>query len=447
MADNFLAAIQTGIQMGHAIDTAKMQRAQMERMAAQMQMEAVTQAMQVSAFQQAQQEKTQRKAVFAPETTKPGGDEYTGPMAESVPGGPGREALKAQFPDSYNILADQMLNFGKIDPGYATLVKGNQAKPESPRVMTPGSVLIDPKNPTTPLYTAPTAPQAGKEPTPPMFVDVNVTKDTKQKYKWNPETKVHDIKVGEAFREGMQTGEFRPGTLDYMVEMYETTGQVPSFGMGSVGAKQRADFYDKVAERARSRGDMGSEQAARSASFKSNSMALNDLTKREQLIESFNVRINSTSDKILIPLIKKYDLRNPRWANIPVNKLNELMGSGDLASLKLALNSVSQEIAKVEFNALGIAQLTDAASKFMAGIHDPSIPVGELIKVIDTGKSLGKTATDAIAGQRSELISRIRGGINQPNPAPGNPTPPPTQPSPTKPTHKWVPGKGLVPVQ
>jgi hypothetical protein len=158
-------------------------------------------------------------------------------------------------------------------------------------------------------------------------------------------------------------GTFKPGTLDYMVEKYETDGVIPPFGMGSVGAKQRAAFFDKTAERARQRGDTGGEQAVRGAEFKSSQSTLTDLTKREQLIESYNVRINTTSDKVLIPLIKKYDLQNPRFINWPVNKLAEIMGSGDLASLKLALNSVSVEVGKVEFNALGIQQLTDSAAK------------------------------------------------------------------------------------
>jgi len=37
MADNFLQAINTGINLGHMADSVKMQRAQMERMAQQMQ--------------------------------------------------------------------------------------------------------------------------------------------------------------------------------------------------------------------------------------------------------------------------------------------------------------------------------------------------------------------------------------------------------------------------
>jgi hypothetical protein len=120
------------------------------------------------------------------------------------------------------------------------------------------------------------------------------------------------------------------------------------------------------------------------------------------------VRINETSNKVLIPLIKKWDLQSPRFANWPVNKLAEVMGSGDLAALKLALNSVSVEVGKVEFNALGIQQLTDSAAKFMNSVHDPNMKVGELLKVIDTSKALGKTGRDAISNQRKGLVNRMK---------------------------------------
>ena len=131
MADNFLQAINTGINLGHMADSVKMQRAQMERMAQQMQMEGLDRALKMQTYLDAQGEKASRKAIYAPESTKMGGDEYTGPMMEATPGGPGREALKSQFPDSYGILADQMLNFGKVDPGYATLIKAQ--KPTAPK--------------------------------------------------------------------------------------------------------------------------------------------------------------------------------------------------------------------------------------------------------------------------------------------------------------------------
>lgn len=202
----------------------------------------------------------------------------------------------------------------------------------------------------------------------------------------------------------------KPETIDYWASVYETTGTIPSFGMGNVGARQRKAFLDKVAERAISRGEGmdGAQQAVRIADFKASASTLTDITKRQQLINSYTVRINETADKVLVPLIKKWDLQNPRFLNWPVNKLAEVMGSGDLASLKLVLNSVSVEVGKVEFNALGIQQLTDSAAKFMKDVHDENMKVGELLKVIDTSRALGDTGMSAITKQRVSLMDHIK---------------------------------------
>jgi len=207
---------------------------------------------------------------------------------------------------------------------------------------------------------------------------------------------------------GQGEQKFAPGTLDFMVSKYETDGQIPPFGMGSVGAKQRKEFFDKAAQRAKERGGTGADQSVRTAEFKANQSTLSDLTKREQIIKSFDVRINKTSDEVLIPLIKEWDLQNPRFANWTVNELAKIMGSGKLASLKLALNSVSNEVGKVEFNALGMVQLSDSASKVMNSIHDENMKVKDLLEVVETSRKLGKTGSEAISGQRKELLGRIK---------------------------------------
>lgn len=109
MADNFLQSIKMGIDLGHSIDTQRVQREQMERMAIQMQMAVNDQIMQQQAFIQAQEEKAARKAAYSP-------------------GGEGYKSLERDFPDHFGTLARQMVDSGKIDPGYATLVKAQKEK-------------------------------------------------------------------------------------------------------------------------------------------------------------------------------------------------------------------------------------------------------------------------------------------------------------------------------
>ena len=140
---------------------------------------------------------------------------------------------------------------------------------------------------------------------------------------------------------------------------------------------------------------------------KANESALKDLTKRENLVNTFVTRIDKQTDEVLIPRLKKWGLTDPRFLNIPVNELSRIMGSGQLAALKLDVNSLQQEIGKVEYNALGIQQLTDAASKRMDEIFDVNMSVKDLLDVFDEVKKLGKTAMSSIREQKTTLKEDI----------------------------------------
>jgi hypothetical protein len=139
MADNFLQAINTGINLGHMADSARMQRAQMEKMAQQMQRENLEFAMKVSEFTDKQTERSRLKTLYAPEQKTisgemgqsgeivGGGDEFgvTGPT-EQVTMGPGRAFLKDLSPKYYNVLADEFLMGGK--PNVVPLMKDDSNK-------------------------------------------------------------------------------------------------------------------------------------------------------------------------------------------------------------------------------------------------------------------------------------------------------------------------------
>lgn len=136
--------------------------------------------------------------------------------------------------------------------------------------------------------------------------------------------------------------------------------------------------------------------------------ALKDLTKRKELIGTFTNRIDENT-KVVERIAKKYGNQAPRLVNMPVNKLAQVMGSGDYASLKLALKSLSNEIAKVESGSLGISEVSVEQAKYMEKIHDADMTFGDLMKVLETGKQLGKTSMSAINKQRKDLQNRMKG--------------------------------------
>lgn len=188
-------------------------------------------------------------------------------------------------------------------------------------------------------------------------------------------------------------------------EDYKATGKIPDFG-GKW--KNGADYKQFTAEYYKWR-KTGKIDTSDVMDERANIKSLNDLAKRETLIGTFTHRIDATSD-VVIKLAQKYRNTNSRLLNIPINSLSGMMGSGDLQALKLALKSLSNEVAKVESGSLGIAEVSVEQSKYMERVHDPNLSLNDMLKVINTGKALGKTNMDSIRKQRQELKGRIQSG-------------------------------------
>lgn len=142
------------------------------------------------------------------------------------------------------------------------------------------------------------------------------------------------------------------------------------------------------------------------ATYSADKKALGTLTQREQLIKSFTTRIDANA-KLFEGMRAKYGQNWSRMANVPINKAQSMMGSGDYKSLQLVLKSLSNEVAKVESGSLGISEPSVSQAEFMHKIHDPDMTMADIMKVIDTSRALGKTSAQAIGDQRKELQERL----------------------------------------
>ena len=212
-----------------------------------------------------------------------------------------------------------------------------------------------------------------------------------------------DISAAMAGNAGLSTD-----AIEYEAERLIAGEPVRSYGYGKYGAAMRAMVLNRVAEIAQERGIDASEIIAQGAELGGQKMAMKDVIKRENLINTFVTRIDSTSDLVMKMAQKVGNLDN-RLLNIPRNQLRLKLGSGDYRAFELALYSLSAEIGKVETGQLGISAITDTQLKLMNGIHDPNLSLAELQKLINGGKALGKTAMDAIRQQRRDLKSEIGG--------------------------------------
>ncbi len=187
MADNFLQAINMGINIGHMADSVKMQRAQMERLAQQMQMEALDREIKMAEFgiksQKAGREEAQyqgqQEYLKTLEPTKIGMGEGEGAGMSELAPIEATSPIKTQYPSPSAIELEQA--FGG-SPGKLLMYKMAVAhgkdpseafknlkpdKPASDQFKVVGTNLIDvTQDPTKPVYTAPavekwSTPQSG----------------------------------------------------------------------------------------------------------------------------------------------------------------------------------------------------------------------------------------------------------------------------------------------
>lgn len=197
---------------------------------------------------------------------------------------------------------------------------------------------------------------------------------------------------------------------DTWFEQYRLTNKMPPFAYRD--AASRDAFTKGYAEYLRVQGYDPTSAVVSKVVLDGQKSAYRELEKRDTLQKTFINKIEENS-RTVENIAKKYGNNWNRIINLPVNKANQIMGSGDFAALKLALKSTSNEIAKVESGSLGIAEVSATQAEFMHKIHDENLSVGEMIKVLEMGKELGRNANVAIGQQKSELIKEMGGKSRQ----------------------------------
>jgi hypothetical protein len=144
--------------------------------------------------------------------------------------------------------------------------------------------------------------------------------------------------------------------------------------------------------------------------------ALQQLTDRETLISTFTSRIRANVP-IVLDAIKDIGNTNPRLLNQGINESKQfLMGSGKWVAAQTAILALSNEVQRVESNALGIGGQGQEERKMWAKIHDPNMTLKDWQDISKMLLKLGNTAEGAIKDQREELSKRFSKdiGLSQP---------------------------------
>lgn len=217
---------------------------------------------------------------------------------------------------------------------------------------------------------------------------------------------------------GQTESSFKPGTLNYMAEIYEKTGQVPAFGFGAAGAKQRSDFWNTVAMRAKDRGDTGAEQVARAAETKSLQVSLNQQQKNRGMMGGFVTNINGQVDKLekmSQDIVKRVGIRA---LDVPLRELNtRFVGSGNENVFAAYMKEVSAEINKLSQGATAsVAQLPEQNRQEWEKIHDVNLSMRELLKVLKGTKEMANIRLGSADKEITATMAKISGkGAGQAN--------------------------------
>ncbi len=143
------------------------------------------------------------------------------------------------------------------------------------------------------------------------------------------------------------------------------------------------------------------------AAINADKMALGELTKREQLIKVFTNRIDANVP-IVLDAVRDVKNTNARLYNQAINTGKQyLIGSGKWTALQTAMQSLSNEVQRVETGQLGIGGQGTEDRKIWAKFHDPNMSFKDIEEVCNMITKLSKTAVKVIEEQRTDLINRI----------------------------------------
>jgi hypothetical protein len=276
---------------------------------------------------------------------------------------------------------------------------------------------------------------------------------TAQKMQYNPDTGEFDRPLGKPYPVRSQVPNVSIGSLHREILQGVDGSGDPVWKDSRTGAApfqwdedgNKIPYTGKIFPRGKALELGGNEPAPgggpspkeTEATNRAKTIGLTELTKRDNLQNTFIYKIEENV-KTLERIRKAYGANYSRLVNVPFNKLQEVMGAGDYASLKLVLRSLSNEVAKIESGSLGIAEVSVEQAKEFGKIHDPNMTLGDIMQVANMSLELGHNANRSLTGQleraRASLTNR---GSNDPPPPP-SPATSETVTVPNKNAKGWV---------
>lgn len=208
-----------------------------------------------------------------------------------------------------------------------------------------------------------------------------------------------------------------PEAIDKAADMFATTGQMISLGMGASAAKMRAQIIQRAATKYK---DV--DWASNAAAYQANKSSLTQLQKSFDSVTAFESTANKNLDLLLAAGQKIVDSGSP-WINAPLRSVSKNgIGSTDMAAYEAARQVALTEIAKVTSNPNLTGQLSDSARKEVMGFNPTSATFKQTLAVAKVLKQDMANRKQSMSEQITAIKGRI--GVDQ-----GKSTTSPGQPS------------------
>jgi hypothetical protein len=201
-------------------------------------------------------------------------------------------------------------------------------------------------------------------------------------------------------------GGITPEGIKFAADQYIYTGKMPPMGRSQY---VRAQIMQEASQTAKELGMDIPQLLSLQADKKAWALSLNQQIKNRGMMGSFinNIEAQTELLKNKLPDLKRAD---SRVLNIPIRQYRKkILGSADEAIFETYLKEISNEIAKLSTNSTGsVAETSISAQEKWDKIHDPNLPVGEIVKLVDEIKHLGTVRLKSV----DDEIERTRGRIS-----------------------------------
>jgi hypothetical protein len=206
-----------------------------------------------------------------------------------------------------------------------------------------------------------------------------------------------------------------PEALERAADMYHTTGNLPSMGMGQAGVAARVAVMNREASKY---GVDSTALASAKANYGADTGSLKGLQKSLDTVSAFENTAGKNLDLFIKSAQNIVDTGSP-LLNQPLRKINySILGNTDQAAVNAARQVATTEIAKVTNNPSLSGTLSDSARHEIQAFNPESATMGQTLAVAKILKQDMANRHDSLQDQIGNVQGRISLASKSSTPAP-----------------------------